>query len=274
MSNERYSFFVSYPRVADKGHYTKLSKFIGKIKEGLISKLKIGEKACFIDENIEPGEDWTEEIKEALRTSYTMIVFCIPTYFERPYCGKEYFIFLRRIHLLEKQLGTKKKLRKIIPIMWEPFTTLQNRGLPPSHLDDFAFKVQDIPIINERGLGPIARRAIKDCDNYFNNYAENIMNMIWKEVINDPLPLYEEPFYYRNVPNAFNKEEFRKVEEGVCAFNLESFGIQDREDQTSNISPQIEEPSNESQKPASAEDRGEELPYLRVPGGTSNEYSG
>src|SRR5258706_1761677 len=50
----------------------------------------------FVDRSIQAGEDWSDEIAEALRTTQTMVCLYSPHYFESEYCGKELQVLLDR----------------------------------------------------------------------------------------------------------------------------------------------------------------------------------
>lgn len=263
MNNKRYCFFVSYPRAVhpDKHQYEQFKKLIDQIELNIIDDMVEELEPYFIDTAVENGEIWTEKIKYAIRKSHTMIAFCVPRYFQRPFCGKELTIFIRRMHLLKKGLDTDESIRKIIFIMWSSQQLLNELGFPQRHLKKYSLSVGDMPIVNIEGLGYFARKSDENSRNVFEAYAGKIAKLILKEVTQNKLPEYAEPFDLDNVLDAFKEEEFNKIKEGVCAFDLESLSIPNEAIQASNTTPQTKE------KLKLLEDRNEELPFLRVPGG-------
>src|SRR2546422_523635 len=90
-------FFFSYAR---KDHGPYLERFFKELKERVARKGLFDEdqgEVSFRDiDNIEPGEDWGQELADALAKCLTMVSIYTPWYFARPYCGKEFRIFLDR----------------------------------------------------------------------------------------------------------------------------------------------------------------------------------
>jgi hypothetical protein len=86
----------------------------------------------FVDRNnILAGQEWPEELAEALRTAQTMVCLYSPSYFLSEYCGKEMQVFLDR----RRKASAGKKPANIIPVLWQPVP----RRIPKT-LPDIQFK--------------------------------------------------------------------------------------------------------------------------------------
>src|SRR5262244_3020632 len=73
-------------------------------------------KSGFVDRtDIRAGQEWPDELAEALRTAETMVCLYSPSYFRSEYCGKEMQVFLdRRRNYIRANAG--KKPANIIPV--------------------------------------------------------------------------------------------------------------------------------------------------------------
>jgi hypothetical protein len=71
----------------------------------------------FVDRaDIQPGQEWPDELAEALRTAHTMVCLYSPAYFQGGYCGKEMQVFLdRRQNYIRANAG--KRPANIIPVL-------------------------------------------------------------------------------------------------------------------------------------------------------------
>jgi FxsC-like protein len=117
-------FFLSYSRGESdhvKTFYERLCKAIGR-KVGVIDYLSLG----FMDETIDNGANWPEELGDALQRCRTIVCLYSPLYFNSPFCGKEYHIFQLRRELFVEQNSANgnpsvKHPPVIKPIVWYPF---------------------------------------------------------------------------------------------------------------------------------------------------------
>ncbi|MBD3946161.1 FxsC protein [Nocardioides ganghwensis] len=100
------AFFLSYAREDDE------SGAVERLYQDLRGQLKVvlgpayGEG--FRDRTqIKPGAAWSAELQEALETARSFVAVLSRTYFSRPYCGKEWAAFSRRLapHLDEPGVG-------------------------------------------------------------------------------------------------------------------------------------------------------------------------
>jgi TIR domain len=94
-------------------------------------KITGNQRPGFVDENIiRPGDDWKEDLAEALGTASTLVCLYSPAYFSREHCGKEMQVFLdRRRDYIVKNSGGKKPAN-IIPIVWHSVTGILPQTLP------------------------------------------------------------------------------------------------------------------------------------------------
>ncbi|MBY5405939.1 toll/interleukin-1 receptor domain-containing protein [Rhizobium leguminosarum] len=108
------AFFVSYARedVKHEQFRENFRTFIADLGARVAGLLAIPiEDAYFVDENIETGELWPEQLKNALMKCKASIVLYSPSYFTREWCGKEFQVLLDRC---KKDAG----VTGIIPVRW------------------------------------------------------------------------------------------------------------------------------------------------------------
>jgi hypothetical protein len=93
----------------------------------------------FDQENLKIGDDWPENLKQALRKCRVFVYLHSPTYFQSEWCGKEWFVFQNRVerYLRSKPPGTARPPLMLL-VLWVPCK-------PPAHILDIQF--------NHRGLG-------------------------------------------------------------------------------------------------------------------------
>jgi FxsC-like protein len=99
--SEEYVYFLSYARTDRvKGPSGEIDRFHKDLSAIISQRLPgVDEETCgFLDTaDIEPGADWSETLAHALRTARVFIPILSPTYFDRPYCGKEWAAFSQRL---------------------------------------------------------------------------------------------------------------------------------------------------------------------------------
>jgi FxsC-like protein len=111
--------FFSYARV-DSDDY------LNRFHEDLAGRLaRYGglpkNEAIFRDvSNLEIGDAWPDELTQAISTCKVLICVVTPSYFSRPWCGKEFEFFRRRL----ARFAEKNKLAGppplILPVLWIP----------------------------------------------------------------------------------------------------------------------------------------------------------
>jgi|SRR5579864_824091 len=119
MSN--YPFFFSYARNDDRldtpdanmeTFFNELSKRV----RGLTGAKLDGYRDR---SEIKPGQDWRNELVDALTTSPTMVCMYSPSYFLSESCGKELRVFMDRRREYMRTQATKRP-GNIVPILWQP----------------------------------------------------------------------------------------------------------------------------------------------------------
>src|ERR1051326_3135241 len=97
-------FFVSYAR-ANTAHPDDLdlfNRFIGHLKaevsqNQLVLPLLTDFAPAFVDRSdIEVGQTWPDALHDGLETSLAALSLYSPNYFNSPWCGKEFQVFLDR----------------------------------------------------------------------------------------------------------------------------------------------------------------------------------
>lgn len=123
----------------------------------------------FVDRtNIQPGQDWPDELAEALRTAHTMVCLYSPTYFLSEYCGKEMQILLdRRRRYIRNNAG--KKPANIIPVLWHPVP-----GRIPLTLPEIQYKAPNLDpqVHGAWNLGDMGRN--KDLEEFTDQIAQRV----------------------------------------------------------------------------------------------------
>ena len=130
--SSRPCFFFSYARKDIDRYleqfYEDLSTEIDK--RGALDREK-GEVSFRDLSSIEPGQDWENEIAQALQHSKVMVCVYSPWYFQREYCGKEFHIFIQRHPNVIFEDGCFRNLKVIVPLFWGNKRDLNRKGLPP-----------------------------------------------------------------------------------------------------------------------------------------------
>jgi hypothetical protein len=128
-------FFLSYARqdakigVANPKPDPHFEAFLEKLNQRVI-QLTGKPTPGFVDRSvIQPGQDWPDELAEALRTTETMVCLYSPAYFLSEHCGKEMQVLLdrRRIYI---NAYAGKKPANIIPVLWQPVPWRIPKTLP------------------------------------------------------------------------------------------------------------------------------------------------
>jgi FxsC-like protein len=127
-------FFFSYAR---KDHNTYLNKFFNELKERVAQKGVLDDEkgeVSFRDiDGIELGADWGETLSAYLARCLTMVAVYSPWYFARPYCGKEFRVFLdRQGNVTYDGDGCARGSEKIVPVLWERWADLARHEFPPA----------------------------------------------------------------------------------------------------------------------------------------------
>src|SRR5437588_6624007 len=135
-------FFFSYARDDNKDGY--LSTFYSDLCTEIHSVTNLSEEEVgYLDlANNQLGDDWSERLKDALRTCKVLVSVCSPNYFNREYCGKEFQV------CLDRQASRKKTSTAMFSVIWG----MPDGSVHPS-MKKFQYTHRDLPeIYSKEGL--------------------------------------------------------------------------------------------------------------------------
>lgn len=183
-------FFFSYAR-------KDLDPYLKRFFQDLVKKvenLAACEGVSFRDlEDLEPGDKWPEALAKALQRSRVLVALYSVWYFDRPYCGKEFQVFLDRV-------GAGGTTEKIIPLLWHSKDWLSGNKLPPPSVAHIHYEHKDFPPqYLERGLNLMAQNRNWLYKQFLDVCAKRIVNLARQ----DPLAPYGEMPDLEKVVNAF-----------------------------------------------------------------------
>jgi hypothetical protein len=194
-----YPFVLSYARkdakigVAEPKPDPYFEMFLERLNVRVM-QLTGSEIPGFVDTHtIQPGDDWKDDLAEALRTAETMVCLYSPTYFKSEHCGKEMQVLLDRRRDYMRDYGGKPPAN-IIPVVWHSVTDLIPKTLPAiqyrtSKLDPEKYGAWDLGDQN----------LVADLQ----NFADEIAQKVRVAARDTPLPPSEERPVMDEVPNAF-----------------------------------------------------------------------
>lgn len=129
-------FFVSYARADTEhaNHRSLFDLFVDDLSAEVAVRLTLPkDKIAFIDRNsIKAGYVWPDQLRDALAQCPVGLAFYSPNYFNQPWCGREYQVFLQRRRRHAAGTG-------IVPVLWmgKP-GNLPNAAVPLQY-DDASF---------------------------------------------------------------------------------------------------------------------------------------
>ena len=167
-------FFFSYARADYDVH---LQKFYGDLcKEISLATQVQGEPGFFDQRDIELGGIWSEKLKEALRTSKSLVSVFSPKYLASDYCGKEFQV------CFDRQSRSRATSTALFPVIW---------GAPSGSLhkviEGIQFTAKGFPrVYAEEGLFFLIKlkRLEDEYTEFVSRLARNIVDVIAKH----PLP--------------------------------------------------------------------------------------
>jgi FxsC-like protein len=120
-----YSFFFSYTRIdrlADPGENIK--KFYDDLHRRM-QLLGYRDGGFFDTEGINSGEEWCVKLEQALASCRILVAMYSPSYFQSPYCGKEWQAFheIHKKYLVTLPRGVTSP-DVILPVKWIPTKSL------------------------------------------------------------------------------------------------------------------------------------------------------
>jgi FxsC-like protein len=164
-------FFFSYAR-ADLETDQQVERFFTDLNKAVCARIaKPLEEGGFCDsKSIDHGQDWSDELARELHSCQVLVTLISPSYFTRPWCGKEWWVFQQRLKsYLVANPQAKPDL--ILPILWLPVATpppvvarLQNSG-------DYG------PLYASKGLSYLANLEEKEYKQILYKIADRIRDV-------------------------------------------------------------------------------------------------
>lgn len=131
-------FFTSYAQL-DRDR--DLERFVRRVRDELRSLRAEPdlERVAFFDRDIKAGDEWSRLVLQAVNEADVLVCLLSPTYFTRPWCGRELSVFLDRYRQLQEGADATAF---IFPIWWQYPTA--PRPLPRA-LQSFNYRDPDFP---------------------------------------------------------------------------------------------------------------------------------
>jgi hypothetical protein len=187
-------FFLSYARNDERQRADPhMTRFVEELN-WRVGNLTGAKEDGFRDiTEIKPGQEWREELVDALCAAPTMVCLYSPAYFLSEACGKELQVFLERRRKYVKE-NAGKKPASIIPILWHPCLKI-SRAVPD-------FEYQRPPGFDPRNYG-IWDLSDQGKDNEFRQVINNVALRIRDATEETPLPELDLRPIFGGVQNAF-----------------------------------------------------------------------
>jgi hypothetical protein len=133
-------FFASYAQM-DRDRDQYLERFVTRVRDELKSLRAQPDpnRVAFFDRDIKAGERWSDMVIDAVNEADVLVCLMSPSYFTRPWCGRELSVFLDRCSRLE---AGAQAAGFIFPIWWKYPTA--PRPLPRP-LAEFNYRDPDFP---------------------------------------------------------------------------------------------------------------------------------
>jgi hypothetical protein len=201
-----YPVFTSY---AQKDRDRDLARFGRLFREKLrvVTGRPDADALIFFDrDGVEAGDRFSEKIVGILKTADVLICLMSPTYFTRPWCGRELTAFLER-H--QRVAAPARGVRFIFPIWWQPL--LAPRPVP-RRLSDYHYKDPQFPeAYMTLGLRRLARKPAQ-----FERVVERLVELVAKTLAQPHrLPTSALDDEIETIPNAF--DELQPYDVGIVS---------------------------------------------------------
>lgn len=198
-----YLFFVSYARATRSLSVDEedLKRFVKDLTNEVsqLDRPQTSEVAFFDTLNIETGNEWPDDLDEALRTSRVCVSLYSPGYFNSKWCGREFHVFReRRQKWLDHPSNQGKKAPVIRPVLW-----IRTRNLPGG-VQAFQYTDDNYPKTYEQhGLRQMLRlSALRD--DYYRFLAELAQKIVDAATL-APMPDMPALDPLNDLPSAFDE---------------------------------------------------------------------
>lgn len=171
-------FFLSYSWVRVPGsrraqanayrHVLELFDMLTADVPGLI-QLAAGQQPGFLDrEAITGGEDWQDEVKQAVSTCQVLVALLTPDYPTRPWCRFEWDTFASRT-AFNRATGRPTRKTSILPVLWTPYGKMPPHGRQIGRFIPTGLPQEYVAHYEENGLLGLAK-----------TYPEQFRAVAWK----------------------------------------------------------------------------------------------
>ncbi|MER5730740.1 TIR-like protein FxsC [Streptomyces sp. NPDC002138] len=125
LDHNRPYFFLSYahtPRFGSEGPHADLwvERFFRDLGSEVMAMtdLREGAVAGFMDRQMHPGENWSDQLSEVLATCRVFVPLYSPRYFASETCGREWYAFAQRS--IYQRARSSEPVNAIVPAVWVP----------------------------------------------------------------------------------------------------------------------------------------------------------
>jgi FxsC-like protein len=196
-----YQFFFSYARDSTDNYLPRFFKDLcGEVRRRKNPPPPEDEIGFRDTSGIKAGAEWTAELKEALRTSLSLVYILSPDFIYREFCGKEFEIFRRRLALDPKPNAEERgKNPVVLPVVWVPI-----KGWMPEPLR--ARQWHDDSLLSE--YKTYGLRQLMNLSRFRDKYREFVTLFADKIIAateGPALPRLRAMPAFKNVPDAFRR---------------------------------------------------------------------
>jgi hypothetical protein len=193
--------FYSY---ASETRRPALLGFFEDLRGALIDKIGWVEgdgPIAFSDrESLRLMEYWKSDIEAALQATTVLVCITAPSYFRKPFCGKEYFFFDQRRRVGLKPGEPPRPV--ILPVIWMPV-----EGGLPREMDEISNLPRDVADrYRKEGLKELKSSDPRMYDVCVNEFAKAIVHA---RKVHGKMPPLPNPPGFDAIPNHFEKGDWR-----------------------------------------------------------------
>ncbi len=163
-------------------------------------------------QGIEFGSNWPDSLAEGLACCQTFVPVFTPTYFTRPYCGREWWAFRSRVERYAREHSGQAP-RLILPVLWTAPHYLP--GDLPEEIREIQFTHHDLgEYYSKEGLLQVMKQGRK-CKNDYEKFVEEFAEKLraaWRQWALTPGPRCQ----FRDTRNFFElrKSQVRTATDG------------------------------------------------------------
>jgi TIR domain-containing protein len=179
-----YYFYLSYAR-------TDYDSYLARFYEDLATEIRMltadrEDRIAFFDRiRLELADDWSEQLKEALQSTRTLVPVYSPAYFQSEFCGKEWQVFHSRLEKFVAKSPTGTPFPPLIkPVLWSSPEAIMPLPEPAS-------QIQQIPAYATEAYRRDGLRYMKKLQRYEDEYV-NFVYRFAAEIV-DAAKLYQLP---------------------------------------------------------------------------------